>query len=314
MAEKKLLKKDQLNRIINYYEIIVTPHSQYNLQQSPVIALMNAIIGLAKEKSNRRYRKVIDKFLLIQDCQVIPAEKVVTGKLRCIRKDIFPELFNTDLDEARDILADENDGIVDTTHFCLDYSKHTPRLGLEFNYQGAKIVDFVNYLFATGQREKICSKVEFFPIVKGNLEAETKKLNRCAEFTVKIHRDRIEEVKKLDKKLFSALAAAKKSFESEYIKVTANYDYKHVAKTSEVSKLIRKLGKLFYKDPDIGNTFEAVHVRAEDPDRGNKIEAFDLLLDKVRSQVFVLKKQKSRTVMSEDMYVKIKSEMKRLKI
>ena len=251
---------------------------------------------------------------MIQDALVDPIGKTVKGKIRAIRTDLFPELFNLIKDEARDLDAGEDDGIVETTHFCIDFSKKSLRLALEFNYQGAKITDFVNYLFGVGMREKICSNVTFTPIVKGNLEEEVKKIMRCSEFVVKVHYDRVEEVKKLDKKLFTALASSIKDFDNEYATVKMNFDYKKVAKTTKINALIRKLGKIFHNDPAKGNIFEMVTLKAEDPDKGNTIQAFDLLLDKVRSKVLVLKKPKARTVVSDDMYLKIVSEMKRLKI
>jgi hypothetical protein len=314
MADGKVLRKEQLERIINYYELNIIPHKEYYGEQGVFMDLVKHIIDLAKNKDEKRYFKFFEKSLLIQDAVVDPATKLVKGKIRAIRTDLFPELFNTINDVARDLDAGEDDGIVETTHFCIDYSKKSLRLALEFNYQGAKITDFANYLFGIGLREKLCENVTFTPIVKGNLEEEMKKISRCSEFVAKVHYDRVEEIKKLDKKLFTAFSASTKDFDNEYATVKLNFDYKNVAKTTKINTLIRKLGKIFYEDPAKGNIFEIVTVKAEDPEKGNTIQAFDLLLDKVRSKVLVLKKPKARIVVSEDMYLKIVAEMKRLKI
>jgi hypothetical protein len=312
---KLVLRKDQIERIVNYYELDIKQHPNYFGVQGVLMDLVREVIALTTDINQKnRYRKIFDKTLLMQDVKVDPVAKNVKGKLRSIRKDLFPELFDTIKDEARDLDAGEDDGVVETSHFCIDYSKKNIRVALEFNYQGAKINDLINYLAAVGIREQICTTIVYNPIIKGNLEEEVKKLNRCSEFVVKVHRNRVDEVKKLDGKLMQAMKASVKDFGNQYATVKFSFDYKNMAKTDAISKLVRKIGKIIFKQPELGNVFESMIVTAEDPTKGNKLETFDLLLDKVRSKVLVLKKPKGRTVVSDEMYSKIIAEMKRLKI
>jgi len=43
-------------------------------------------------------------------------------------------------------------------------------------------------------------------------------------------------------------------------------------------------------------------MRAEDEEKNNRLSKFDLLLEKVNSELKVQKKAKSRTLISEDMF------------
>ena len=89
----------------------------------PFQEIFRIIIKLANTKAFIRYQEFGEKSIFIQEVKFEPANNVITGKLRCVRKDILPELMNTTTDEARGIEAKEEEGLVETTHFVIDYSK-----------------------------------------------------------------------------------------------------------------------------------------------------------------------------------------------
>jgi hypothetical protein len=46
--------------------------------------------------------------------------------------------------------------------------------------------------------------------------------------------------------------------------------------------------------------FNTLEVKAEDSEKNNKLQIFDLLIDKVKDEIFVEKKERYRTLVSDD--------------
>jgi hypothetical protein len=56
-------------------------------------------------------------------------------------------------------------------------------------------------------------------------------------------------------------------------------------------------------------TFESLKVNAQDEDADGRMYLFNLLIDRVESTLKVQKKQKYRTIVSEDIITKMQDEM-----
>lgn len=159
---------ERIKRTIHYYDLEFQFLDDFHSEDGDQFReIFKIIVSLAKTRANIRYQIFGEKSIFIQDIKFEPDSKIITGKLRCVRKDILPELMNTKTDEARGIDAKDEEGLVETTHFLIDYSKKRKKLAIEFNQFGAKIVDFINYIQNIGINKNAIKSVGFTPIVAG---------------------------------------------------------------------------------------------------------------------------------------------------
>lgn len=276
--------------------------------------LFEIIVTLAKTKARIRYQRFGEKAIFIQDVKFHPDLKQISGKLRCIRTDILPEIMNTKTDEARGIEALAEEGLLETTHFIIDYSKKDKKLALEYNQFGAKINDFVLYIQNIGLHKKAVDSLGYSPIIKDELSQYINRINRTSEFIVKIHKDNIEEVKDIDTGIYTAAKAALDQFESEYALLDMKFDYQKKTDTKKVNQSIFNTIRNLIKKPENIELFNILSVKAEDENKNNRLEVFDLLVDKVKSNIKVQKQPRYRTIISADIFEKMQAEIIRKKI
>jgi hypothetical protein len=136
-------------------------------------------------------------------------------------------------------------------------------------------------------------------------------MNRVSEFFVRVHKNEISRIAGVDVGLFEACSAAEKYGKSEYVVIELKFNWRKVEVTPFTVKAKKLIGKLLgnKKHADI---FDKLVVRAEDADKRNRLEAFDLLSDKIKSDVSVQRKHKTKIVISQDMFEKLESELIRL--
>jgi hypothetical protein len=299
MSKKEVVK---VKRVINYYELDFKFKDGNDLN-----TLYNELINLEKSKNEKRYLAVGEKLIFIQGFE--NNQKFFKGKIRCIRKDVLPELMNTETDETKEIEAEEEEGLVETTHFIIDYRNKKTYLALEYNHYGSKITDFVNYIQTTGLKLDILIHVGFKPIVKDDLAKLKEKINRFSEFIVKIHKDNIDEIKKMDSKIWGALNASFENFQSEYATLILKFDYKQYVETPYIKQSVFNLISFLAKNNSKKYLFNKLEIKAEDESKNNLLEHFDLLLEKVNSEIKVERKPKYRTIISIDMFEKMINEI-----
>jgi hypothetical protein len=306
---------EQIKRTINFYYLDFKFTEEFIPKDGDQFReIFSLIIALAKTRANIRYQEFGEKSIFIQDVKFEPLNKVIIGKLRCVRKDILPEIMNTKTDEARGIEAKEEEGLVETTHFVIDYSKKKKKLAIEHNQFGAKIGDLVNYIQNIGISKKAIRTIGFTPIVNDELLKMQERINRCSEFKVKVHRDNIEKIKTLDDNIYTALKSSICHFKSEYATLILKFNYKQRTETQEINKSIFNIIRKLIQDRTKTELFNHLSVRAEDSDKNYLLENFDLLLDKVKSEVSIEKQKRYRTVVSADIFEKMKSEIIRRNI
>lgn len=276
--------------------------------------LFEIIVSLAKTKARIRYQRFGEKAIFIQDVKFHPHLKQISGKLRCIRTDILPEIMNTKTDEARGIEALAEEGLLETTHFIIDYSKKDKKLALEYNQFGAKINDFVLYIQNIGLHKKAVDALGYSPIIKDELSQYISRINRTSEFIVKIHKDNIEKVKNVDTGIYTAANAALDQFDSEYALLDMKFDYQKKVDTKKVNESIFNTIRNLIKKPENIELFNILSVKAEDENKNNRLEVFDLLVDKVKSNLKVQKQPRYRTIISADIFEKMQAEIIRKKI
>lgn len=310
---KMAIKVKLVERLIHYYELNFSFQDEFFTSDGDQSREFFAMIKkLATTRAKIRYQQLGPKAIFIQDVTIKPVDKVITGKLRCVRKDILPELMNTVTDEARGIEAKDEEGLVETTHFIIDFSRKKKRLAIEFNQFGARIDDFIMYLEQVGMAIKATKSVGFAPMVKDELKTVKERINKCSEFIVKVHKDNISAIQDIDAGLWTSLNSSIAHYKSEYGLIRLKFDYRERTNTKEIKSTIDKLVDALIKDKNNVELFNTLEVKAEDSEKNNRLEIFDLLVDKIKHKLKVEKNPRYRTVVSNDMFPKMEQKLKAL--
>ncbi|MCZ2479254.1 hypothetical protein [Aquirufa nivalisilvae] len=308
-------KIEKIKRIIHYYYLEFEFNDKFIPEDGNHInGIFKSINQIVNDKNNLRYQEFGEKLIFIQELKFEPQDKKIVGKLRCVRKDILPEIMNIQTDIARGIEAKEEEGLVETTHFIIDNSSSKIKLAIEYNQFGAKIVDFVSYVKNIGINMNEIIDIKFIPVVNDDLSKFREKINRCSLFQVKVHKDNIKKIQEIDLGLYTALNSSIEHFKSEYASLTLKFDYKTRVSTSEISTSIFKIIDTLTKDKSKIELFDLLSVKAENSEKNNLLETFNLLVDKVSSELNVEKKKRYRTIVSADIFEKMKIELLRKNI
>ena len=297
-------------RKINYFEL--TPSLKgVDVANADFVQVFTRIGKLSKDKDKNRYIPLNDRIVFITDIVFNPTDKQIKGKIFNIRMDVFPELINTDNDKVRDIEADEKEGIVETTHFILSYSKKKLLLAYEYNHYGPRISDLIYYITFFGTQESIVDKCDFYPLTRDDLDNYKNRMHRFSFFLAKVHKDHINRIEKIDSELFSAIDTASSISDAEYVTLYLKYDYTKEKSTSKIKKIANKIIDKLRSDKSFLNVFDTLKVKAEDGNNNNRLKEFDLLNIWVKSEVKVEKREKSRAIISADMFEKMVKELKK---
>lgn len=304
------MNDQRVRKIIHFYELNVTFSDEFNPDDGDRFReLFKIITHIAKTKDEIRYQKFGEKLIFFQDVGFLPEEKLITGKMRCVRMDQLPEIMDIKEDVAKGIVAAEHEGIVETTHFVINHSPEDKKLALEYHQFGGRINDFVQYINRIGFHLGILHVATSVPIVRNELNDYKRRINNCAEFKVKVHKDNIENIKRIDTPTYTALKNASEHFDPEYATITLKFDYKKKEDNKSIKRTINNILNKFIEQPERLEYFDKVLVKAQDDDNHDKLNNFDLLIDKVKSEIRVLKDDRYRTLISDDIFEKMKSEM-----
>lgn len=263
-----------------------------------------------RNKLPYRYFRSTDGLICTNDIFFDGVRKTIKGKFIRLRMDNFPELMKLSSDEIRDIEADEDEGVCETTHFHIDFNDFKIKIALEFNMHGPKLGDIVKYISYVWLQSGRNCECELVPIIKDELPSFLNRMNRCSAFTAKVHKDYIHQIKNVDDDLFTAFDSVNKfaSNESDYVEILIKFDFKKKTGTSITQKgfeLIKKiLGNRIY-----ANYFDELTFLSEDNQKNNKLELFNLIGGNIHSTVNVQKKPKVKHVVSADMYEKLEREL-----
>jgi hypothetical protein len=303
---------EKIKRYIHYYELIFTDKNKKEI--TPLGELFREIIKLNNAKDNQRFEKHYKGLVCTRDVKFEPEKKQIRGKFLTIRMDLFPELIDTIEDTITDINAKESEGVVETTHFVISYKSSPSILSLEYNHYGPRIADIVRYLYFIGHKLSIKFDLTPDPIVNDNLASFSRRIQRCSMFTARVHKDNIQRINEVDTELFSAFKTSEEFSDSEYVEIRVKIDFQKKAKTKKINDLIdRLIGKFLHKKECL-DYFDSLKVLAEDADSNSKLELFDFLSNKIQSLVKVEKREKSRALISADIFEKIEKEFESLQL
>lgn len=299
MAKTKI---EKVSRVINYYDLKLRFQDDNNFE-----SFFTVLTALAKTRAKIRYQMFGDKYVFIQGIENV--DGIIKAKMRCVRMDLLPELMDISTDETKEVDAKEQEGLVETTHFLIDYRKNRVILALEYNHYGSKIVDLVQYIQRIGISKGILGNVGYAPLVKDDLKSLKKRMNRFSEFVVKVHKSNVDKIKKMDTKIWQALNASIDNFDSDYATISLKFDYKQRSETPLIQETVANIIDHFSTDYKDKYLFNRLYMRVEDEEKNNRLETFDLLIEKIHSNIKVQKKPKYRTLISEDMFQQMDNEL-----
>lgn len=296
-----------IKRDLNYYELNFS-----FLEKNDLKIFFETVTKLSVTRAKIRYQRFGDKYIFIQG--ISNDSGIINAKVRCIRLDLFPELINMRTDIITEIEGGEFDGIVETTHILIDYRKPKTFISIEYNHPGAKITDVVEYIKRIGINQGILEDVGYVTIVNKDLARLKDRINRISEFTMKIHKDNLPQLKEMDGNIFQSAAAATDHFENDYANLDIKVDYRNFSETPLIKNSVFNILNFLSKNPSSRHIFNFMRVRAEDEEKNNILETFDLLLDKIYSTIKVQRKRKQKTIISEDMFSKMLIEIDKLRL
>ena len=317
-GDKRAFKNHNLNRtnvmdyaprLIHFYDFTIPTTDLYSSEQA-IKEVFQLLIRLNEEKSQDRFLKGFGFSTCTRNILFRTSQKIIEGKLLRVRTDVFPELINTVDDVIRDIEASEDDGIVEVTHFLINYTKPSSIIiAFEFNQYGAKVNDFKWYFNHFLKSIGVSQEATTSPIVQDNLQSYITRINRCSLLKAKVHKDNLHRVNEVSDDLFTAFDAALSIGESEYAEITIKFDYRTLPNTPGITQKVQGWIRKFISNKKYVEIFEELSVKAEDAENSYKIELFDLISNKIKSSVNVQKRPKSRSVISADMFEKLEREM-----
>lgn len=299
-------------RNLYFYELLFNPYKQYVGVEHYYLTCLRNVNTLVNNKDKSRYLKRANDTLFFGQLDFIPDKRYIKGKLFKVRNDVFPQFINMSNEDISDLEANAEQGILETTHFLIDYrNKSKAQLLLEYNHYGARITEFANYLAYLGRLTKTLKKVDVKILVRDRLESIATRVNKVSKFTVKIHRDNIARIQQTDEGMASALFHAQNYSKADYVELELKFDYKVKTDTPTIKDSLMKWVRKFITSPEEGEYFDRFVVEAEDEENNNKLESFDLLLDKESSRVTAEKKNNSRIIESDSFFPKIIIEYER---
>lgn len=300
------MKKEFVLRKINYFEI--RPTFFEGKANQDLISIFYDIKEQYSTKNRNRFFLLGDKMLYIASLSFLSDRQCITGKLLNIRMDLFPELMDTSNDVIRDIDAAESEGIVETSHFILSYKNEEILLALEFNQYGPRISDFIGYILNKGTALQVLEKLDFLPLQRDDLLKYKQRINSISLVTAKVHKDNWRRIQEFDQELFDAFHTCSKVSDAEYVTMVFSFDYRDNRGSMNMRSKIMNIIDKFIGDKTSLNVFNTLKVNAQDEERNNRIKEFDLLNIWVKSELRIEKKPKSRSIVSADIFDKMKQE------
>ncbi|PHK34707.1 hypothetical protein VF13_37850 [Nostoc linckia z16] len=314
-AVNKVKKNLTIKRYIHYYELLIGYQREYERDlKDSFMKLLKAVIDENNSRSRNSFFVYDGRTFCIQGLTIRDAEKIAFGKLCAIRSEDFPQVFNLRNGSTRNFDAEDFEGLVEFTHFVINYKPKYERIAIEYNQYGGKILDFVRYLEHIGKVSGIVTGMTQKNIVNENLAEVKDKIGRVSKFTVKANSSHIESIRAVDAGLGTVLDQAKNHYNLQDIQVELKFDYSRSNTKEAIYKTLDTIVKAFTKNPQKTDLFLKLQVDAENTERDNKIQAFDLLMDKVRSELKATKDGKNRTLISNELLQNMIVEMKKLNL
>jgi len=298
-----------IERTINYFQINPIYQKGQGVKNFETL-IYNLISYLNNNTNTDRIRLHNEKNLLVFNLDYNKSLKLYSGKILNIRKDAFPEIFDTKKDSSRYINANADEGISESTHFLIQFQpKGNILLSMEHNHYGPRISDLIYYLTYFTNKNNISKLINFIPISRDELSTFKSRINRISSITTRVHKSEIQRLKNVDGDLFNAYDEIQRFSDAEYMSVRFKYDIKNQPGTylNPFRKKINDILSIFNKSGTSMVAFDKLIVRAEDSNNSNLMHDFDFLNIWYKSKVKATLQPKSRVVVTNDMISKMQN-------
>lgn len=288
-----------IQKTVVFYELVPTLFDDSNGQnsQTALLKLFEKVKDNINKKSQSAFVKHGGGDYLIDVCTIdADSKKVIKGVIRCFT-DESPELFNRKNYNTRDIEKAEDENIAFSTHFVIRVIDDKVDLAIESNRKGPNYQNLIYYLEVFGKKLRLIDSITPIPHTRDSLEEIKEKFGRCSEFLVKIHKEKIPVLKKVDENLHGIMEKIKESYEQEYATMILKYDYKDRNETNKIWQTIINIRKYLLHDSDNKFTFEKLEAKGEEKTKNLKLELFDLLSDKLKVLVPAEKRENSEAIL-----------------
>ena len=319
--KEEIIPIKEVKRKVHYYELKFEFNDNLDTEKAinkePFNAFFTIIAKMARDKEALRYQEIFDAKIFVQDVafdeKVGGSGKTITGKFRYVKMDVFPEILNIVEDTTRDIEATDMEGIVETTHFMIDLTREVKYLVLEYNHAGAKFADFIAYCEKIGQAKNVLEEINsehYSTVVRDELSTFQRRINQVSGFTMKIHKNNFAQIEGINKGLFSTLKLTNDQYNVDYIEMHLKFSLnkKKTKKEQPIRNAIRDLIASLTEDKEKTNLFDTLRTTAQDGENHLKMHTFDLLADKVTSEISVQLRPKRKVIISESIFEKMNEE------
>lgn len=297
-------------RIVHYYELIIGYTPLFSPNESyPFRAVVQTIIDAVTQKKEIRLYDINYRTVCIRELRIDNDTQLAYGKLCAIRRDANPELINILTDSTRDLIIEENEGIIETSHFVIDFKRKFPLVALEFNQQGAKITDFIYYVNRIGRSANLIDSLVHRSLIRDTLDTIQRRIGRTSRIKAKVVKENLANIESQKPGLASAFQSAMSQFDNEYVTLEWKFNYRQQKENNEVRDFVVDIVDTLIKNKLFGDNFEEFVVDAEDEDNHNHLSAFDLLADKVRSKLNVERRADLNVLVSSHMFELITQEL-----
>lgn len=314
------LQTERVDRNIHYYQLVFSFNTDTpGVQRRKILDVFRDIKALTNARDTRRYQPMNDKFLFINDIDFETTDKYIKGKLLSVRQDLMPQLIAMNNDEVSDIVARDDQGIVEANHFIIYYGGRKVYVAFEYNRSGAFIQELTYYIKSIPKQTVELQNLEYLPIVRDDINEIKRRMNAISSLTVQLHKSNQEVLREFPQGTASALSTLLSIENIDYASVDLKFktnrrsegpDDAGESSTSLVEKIIEGIQRGRIRK----NNIDKILVVAKDEDNGNKMALFDLLFDKVKSKISVDRNPNSRTIISNQMFELMWREMNRQRL
>ena len=300
------MASDYIKRWLYFYELKFEYPTNNATELENFVCFFEHISKNSIEDSVEKFKTLGDKDVYLRNVIIDRANNKVRGKIISIRTDSLPEIGDRRTGKVRDFDVEEWEDVIETTHFVVDYSKNTKRLCIEFNQFGPRFQELINCFIKIGYDTELITNIHWVSSTRDDLNKLKSRIGAISQFVVKVHKSHLPAVSQVGG-ILSGINAAENRFSLEYIELKFKFGYKSISNLEAQSEVFRLINLLDNKKNL--ELFNTLSVRAQDYDKNNTLNTFDLLIDRVKSQINVIRKEKHRTLMSSDMFDKMYSEI-----
>lgn len=237
------------------------------------------------------------------------------GLAKVSKKDQFNDTWDPDTQVVKSLGdgAGDNEGVLEETHFVIDFRFSKPLIAIETTQSGIKIGSLLSYLNWWGRKNTKNENLHFgcLPIMGRSSDEFLEAVKEIATFQIKVKRQNIPYIKNSDEQLGTMLENAQNYAPTDYIDLVLGFDFRVKESLKPDTNILKSLVKKFMNKQAQGpyfDNFEALTIRAKEDDE--PLKPFDLIQERTASQIYVNRRnKKSKYFNSSEFYDEIDREI-----